>query len=354
MDEIERKSKHILDVAVQRYVSDIHFIARKKEMTVYFRINNHMVFQETIKKAQSEKIISHFKFISGMDIGEKRRPQNAAMEYRFRNKLIHLRLSILPTPFQESLVIRLLPQDETFSLEELSLFPKVISIFYSLIKRSNGLIILTGPTGAGKTSTLYALLYAMKERQMKNIITLEDPIEKRTDDFIQMEINEKAGLTYAEGLKAMLRHDPDIIMIGEIRDEQTARLAIRASLTGHLVLTTMHTNNAAGAISRLVELGVPLCDIEQTLIGVSAQRLVEKNCVFCGNNCNRQCRMFSNSRMSAIFELLTGDKLDKAIKNLGSAEQKQNQLVLNIRMAYALGFITKESLERWGGELFEE
>lgn len=357
MDDIEKKSESLITEAYARYASDIHIVPKEKNADIYFRTQQALVYYMSISKRTSERLISHFKFYAGMDIGERRKPQNGAMDFTLGEKRIDLRLSTLPTPFHESLVIRLLPQDETFALQDLPIFHRSYELLSSFIQRKSGLVLITGPTGAGKSTTLYALLYEAKRYLSRNIITLEEPIEKRTDSFIQMEINEKAGLSYYEGLKAILRHDPDIIMIGEIRDEQTAHLAVRAALTGHLVFSTLHTKDTIGALDRLLELNIPLHEIEQTLIGVTAQRLVRRICQYCGANCNRFCQTLGRKKQAAIFEFLTGKQLDETFLEMKSGKRIQVQsktLASEIRKAIALGFICEKSYEQWIGETNEE
>lgn len=347
--DIEKESQQIIETAIQQNATDIHFLPQKNMTSVYFRVYQHLVKKKELEKTVAIKMISHFKFMAGMDIGEHRRPQNGAMEVKMKDDWYYLRISVIPSSYYESLVIRILPQNETLSLKQLSLFPKITNYLYSLTKRANGLIIITGPTGAGKTTTLYAMLYAIKEREMKNIITLEDPIEKKTDSFIQMEVNERAGINYSEGLKAILRHDPDVIMIGEIRDVETAKMAIRSALTGHLVLTTMHTKNAIGAITRLAEFGIPRHDIEQTLVGVIAQRLVNTICPLCGEKCHPFCPRKKTEKMNAIYEILTEKELTIHFNQQDIIDWNYS-LKKQFRKAYSLGFITKQTFERWLGE----
>jgi competence protein ComGA len=251
---VEHHAERLIHEAFLEGVTDIHLVPRKDDCLIKFRLGNDLSVKESISKTHSTKLISHFKFLASMDIGEKRRPQNGSLMLSIQQKLINLRLSTLPTPNEESLVIRLLPQDDSFPISELSLFPNTTRTLLSFMMHAHGLIIFTGPTGSGKTTTLYSLLHASNKEINRNVITLEDPIEKHTDHLLQVQVNEKAGITYATGLKAILRHDPDIIMVGEIRDEETAKIAIRAALTGHLVLSTMHTKDAKGAIYRLLEL----------------------------------------------------------------------------------------------------
>ncbi|MDE5413971.1 competence type IV pilus ATPase ComGA [Alkalihalobacterium chitinilyticum] len=351
MEEIEYKSTYILNEAARRKASDIHLVPNRMDAYIYFRIHQSLQFFEKVSVKVCEKLISHFKFSAAMDIGEKRKPQNGSLEFIFESRPISLRLSTIPTPFQESLVIRLLPQDETLALEQLPLFPQDSLTLKQLIKKRSGLIIITGPTGSGKTTTLYSMMLAVKQSQPINIVTLEDPIEKRTEGLIQMEINDKAGITYDEGLKAILRHDPDIIMVGEIRDNVTAQLAVRSAMTGHLVLSTMHTNDTVGAIYRLLELGIPKHDIELTLAGVVTQRLVERKCPLCGESCSSFCDKINDHKITAVYEMLFGSNLVIAKYNIfhnqpfsNSFRTLQKQLV----KAYALGFITHRSLERYG------
>ncbi|WP_139367514.1 competence type IV pilus ATPase ComGA [Bacillus alkalicellulosilyticus] len=313
MEEIESQSSTILHEACVRRASDIHFIPRRKDALIQVRVEQKLIELETLPLKRLEKLISHFKFVAGMDIGERRKPQNGSMEFIFKHKTVGLRLSTLPTTFQESLVIRLLPQDAFLSLQNISIFPQDVDILQSLIEKKSGLILLTGPTGSGKTTTLYALLHTAKVQLNPQIITLEDPVEKKTDDFIQVELNEKAGMTFAEGLKAILRHDPDIIMVGEIRDEVTAHLAIRAALTGHLVLSTLHTRDTIGAISRLMEFGVTRLDLRQTLEGVVAQRIVSRLCPSCRTPCQPHCQTLVGKKQAAIYEILTGTDLKEVL-----------------------------------------
>ena len=235
LSTIERLGDRLVEEAWRINASDIHIVPKQEVATIQFRLDSDLFQKHTITLETCEKLISHFKFLSGMDIGERRRPQNGALQVTNSGSAINLRLSTLPTASQESLVIRILPDSSYHPLERLSLFPQTSKKLFSLLKHSHGLIVFTGPTGSGKTTTLYSLLHETKKELNRNIITLEDPIEKQSEDALQVQVNEKAGITYALGLKAILRHDPDIIMVGEIRDAETAKIAIRAALTGHSV-----------------------------------------------------------------------------------------------------------------------
>ncbi|WP_102346741.1 competence type IV pilus ATPase ComGA [Bacillus sp. Marseille-P3661] len=347
MGVIETRADTLLKVATSFKASDVHVVPRQNDALIQFRIQHKLLPVETLSKNVCEKLISHFKFLAGMDIGEKRRPQNGSIQLTVGQNPVSLRLSTLPTIFQESLVIRILPQNEKTSLSTLSLFPQAIQKLFSLTLNSTGLIILTGPTGSGKTTTLYSLLHAAQQTLDCNIITLEDPIEKQIDTgCIQVQVNEKAGITYAVGLKAILRHDPDIIMVGEIRDEETAKAAIRAGLTGHLVLSTMHTKDARGAIYRLMDLGIPIKDIEQTLVCATAQRLVNLKCPYCKDGCSPYCLQLRKVNRLSIYEMLYGSNLHGVIK-----EAKGEKAIYNYRTlldlkkkGIALGYLSDECI----------
>lgn len=322
LNEVEQKSKFLLAEALRSGASDIHFIPRVQDALIRFRIGGILADIETLSKRTTEKLVSHFKFLAGMDIGEKRRPQNGALDFESNPHFLNLRLSTLPTPFGESLAIRVLPQKQTFSISELSLFPQMLPELLSLIDPSDGLILVTGPTGSGKTTLLYSLLYESAKRYDRQIVTFEDPIEIKSDRFVQMEVNEKAGLTYAEGFRAILRHDPDVIMVGEIRDAETARLAVRASMTGHLVFATLHTRNTFGAVYRLLEFGIPLSYLEQTLTAVLSQRLVPLICPYCGSNCHPECRVHKQRNRLGIYEMLYGQQMRSFLTSLRETPEK--------------------------------
>lgn len=191
---------------------------------------------------------------------------------------------------------------------------------------------------------MYALLEVIRKRKTRRIVTLEDPVEKRKDDLLQIQINEKAGITYEAGLKAILRHDPDIILVGEIRDEETAKIAVRASLTGHLVMTTLHTNDAKGAILRFMDYGITRQEIEQALLAVAAQRLVELKCPFCRGKCSILCKSMRQVRQASVYELLDGYGLQQAIKEANGecVTYKHETLESSIRKGYALGFLEED------------
>ncbi|MGM9927333.1 MAG: competence type IV pilus ATPase ComGA [Bacillus sp. (in: firmicutes)] len=350
MYSIQDLAEKIIQRAVYLGASDIHIIPRKENPLIQFRVDNKIIPFQRLNHERSERVISHFKFLACMDIGEKRRPQNGAMSFKIGEETYGLRLSSLPAAASETLVIRILPQHQILPIDQLSLFPSTTSKIMSLLQHSHGLVIVTGPTGSGKSTTLYSLLHHAKEFTHRNIITLEDPIESVSPNVLQVQINEKAGISYSVGLKAALRHDPDVIMVGEIRDEETAKIAVRASLTGHLILTTMHTRNAEGAIYRLLEFGVSLTEIKQSLIAVTAQRLLELKCPICLNDCSPYCMYASRKKRASVYELLHGKQLAELFNDdlRGGKEESRVRLLKDeIKKAVALGYIREEEYRRW-------
>ncbi len=346
---IERLADKIITDAVKSHATDVHIIPRRNDTLIQLRIANKLFSKQTFPTEECDRLISHFKFKASMDIGERRRPQSGACSYTTCGQVIGLRLSTLPASQSESLVIRILPQQENIPFYQISLYPSMTRKLLALLKHAHGLIILTGPTGSGKTSTLYALLNEISHMHQRNVITLEDPIEKENELVLQVQVNEKAGVTYTTGLKAILRHDPDIIMVGEIRDAETARIAVRAALTGHLVLTTMHTRDAKGAIYRLIEFDVNWQEIEQTLVAITAQRLVELTCPFCLDACSPLCFGYDRAKRASVFELLSGKALNSAV---GGARGKRNKVPYKtlreeIRKGIALGYIKESEFDRW-------
>lgn len=348
VSEIEILADRIISDAARNQASDIHILPRKTDTLIQFRLTNKLIPRLTLPKDECDKLISHFKFTANMDIGERRRPQSGAIVSEINGSLLGLRLSTLPSNNRESLVIRLLPQHEQIPLHQLSLFPSMTRKLLALLKHAHGLIIFTGPTGSGKTTTLYSLLNETAHLFHRNVITLEDPIEKNYDSVLQVQVNEKAGVTYATGLKAILRHDPDIIMVGEIRDAETAEIAVRAALTGHLVLSTMHTRDAKGAVYRLHEFGVDWLEVEQTLIAVTAQRLVDLSCPFCSDYCSPYCYSIGRWSRASVFELLTGRNLGLIMKAAKGEKSVTTYPLLKdvIRKGIALGYIKETEYER--------
>jgi type IV pilus assembly protein PilB len=281
MPPVVRLVNLILSGAAKNGASDIHMEPKETHLQVRYRVDGLLREVLKIPRNQSDATISRMKIISGMDIADRRRPQDGRSRLNFEGKRIDLRVSTLPTQFGEKVVIRLLDSKRAhITMEQLGLTAENQHTFQLLLSRPQGMILVTGPTGSGKTSTLYTALNWVKS-STKNIITVEDPIEYQLDGVNQVQINTKAGVTFAAGLRSILRQDPNIILVGEIRDQETARIALEAAQTGHLLLSTLHTNDAPGTITRLLDLGIEPFLISSAVIGILAQRLVRSPCPFC-------------------------------------------------------------------------
>lgn len=272
---------HMVMKAVQEKASDIHVEPDDKCLRV--RIRKDGVLQESHKfeKDIESAILARIKIVAGMDIAEKRRPQDGRIKILLESKKIDVRVSSLPTFYGENIVLRLLDKTSVSrDLGDLGMEGWTLNEFRRLIRFPHGILLVTGPTGSGKSTTLYAALTEINDVR-KNIVTVEDPIEYDIEMVRQTQVNPKIGLTFAAGLRSILRQDPDVIMIGEIRDTETAEIAVQAALTGHLVLSTLHTNDACGAIIRLIDMGIPPYLIASSVIGVLAQRLIRRICPKC-------------------------------------------------------------------------
>jgi type IV pilus assembly protein PilB len=268
----------ILADAIQAGASDIHIEPHEKKVVLRHRVDGLLKQVLVMPKRVHNRIISRIKVISHMDISERRKPQDGRTMVRVADKNYDLRVSTLPTAEGEKVVIRVLVQDRAMiALEDLGFEPDLLESFKEAARRPHGMILVTGPTGSGKTSTLYAVLNFLKS-ETTNIITVEDPVEYRLEGITQVAVSEKGGVSFASGLRSILRQDPDVVMVGEIRDRETAQIAFQAAQTGHLVLSTLHTNDAPSAVTRLVEMGVPAYLIGSSLIAVLAQRLTRKLC----------------------------------------------------------------------------
>jgi len=267
--------------AITRKASDIHIRPRKHDVDILFRMDGSLVKVRNFDKKMLPAAIARIKIIGGMNIAEHRLPQDGRSKVKHKGKTVDLRISIMPTVHGESVVLRILDTSESLKrIEDIGFNEQDSALFSQLVNKSSGLILVTGPTGSGKTTTLYAALQSIKKRDI-NIITVEDPVEYLIEDTLQIQVNASIDYTFARALRNILRHDPDAIMIGEIRDEETAKIAVESSLTGHLVLSTLHTNNAASTITRLLEIGIQSYLLNSTLLAVLAQRLVKKNCQHC-------------------------------------------------------------------------
>jgi len=266
---------------VKDRASDIHIEPNKKGLLIRFRVDGMLDDIKTLPNTIKSAVISRIKILAKMDIAERRLPQDGRFQVKFGNREVDLRVSTIPTVLGEKVVLRLLDKSKgLIKLEQLGFIPEQLDNFKSIIAKSYGIILITGPTGSGKTTTLYAALNQVNSKD-KNIITTEDPVEYKLDRINQIQIMPKINLTFANTLRSILRQDPDIIMVGEIRDAETAQIAVQAALTGHLVFSTLHTNDAASALTRLIDMDVETFLISSSVIAVIAQRLVRVICEKC-------------------------------------------------------------------------
>ncbi|RSK28025.1 type II secretion system protein GspE [Bacillus sp. HMF5848] len=271
----------ILASAVQQKASDIHIDPQEKKVVIRNRVDGVLRTERTLPKNMQSVLTARIKIMANLDITEHRVPQDGRIKLTIDFHPVDLRVSTLPTVYGEKIVLRILDLGSAINdIERLGFNNVNLKRFEKLIKRPTGIVLITGPTGSGKSSTLYAALNALNDEQT-NIITIEDPVEFRLEGINQIQVNEKIGMTFARGLRAILRQDPNIVMVGEIRDRETAEVAVRASLTGHLVLSTLHTNDALGTITRLVDMGVEPFLVASSLTGVVSQRLVRRVCRDC-------------------------------------------------------------------------
>ena len=340
----------ILAESLKENASDIHIEPYEKESLVRFRLDGVL---STVLKPSTQitpLLISRIKVMSKLDIAEKRLPQDGRMSVKLGGRSIDLRISTMPSSHGERVVMRLLDKDAgKLQVDDLGMPKDTSDQLDDLIRRPHGIILVTGPTGSGKTTTLYAALQKM-DRQGRNIMTVEDPVEYDLPGISQTQINLRAGMTFARGLKAILRQDPDVILIGEIRDGETAEIATQSSLTGHLVLSTLHTNTAAGAITRLQDLGVDSFLLASTIRGILSQRLLRRLCLSCRhpvepNEFNREllnlgvgktiyeaggcpkCNSTGYAGRQALFELVTVDAALQTLIHENSGEIELEALI---------------------------
>lgn len=271
----------MVEQAARQRASDIHIEAKEDSVRVRFRIDGSLYEKFTYSIHLLPAIMARLKIIGGMDIAEKRKPQDGRFTILVDKREYDIRVSVLPTVYGEKCVMRLAQKKAlTRNKSELGFSPSELKAFDDILKNPNGILLVTGPTGSGKSTTLYTALSELNKEDV-NIVTVEDPVEANIDGINQVQVNVKAELTFASALRSILRQDPDIIMIGEIRDGETAQIAVQASITGHLVVSTLHTNSAAGSISRLINMGVEGYLLADSLVGIIAQRLVRRLCPYC-------------------------------------------------------------------------
>jgi general secretion pathway protein E len=337
---IIRMLNALLTQAARDGASDIHIEPYERHSSVRFRVDGTLREVVQPNRALHAALISRLKIMAELDIAEKRLPQDGRISLRIGTRAVDVRVSTLPSAHGERAVLRLLDKSESrISLEAVGMTGKTLERFLGLIEQPHGIILVTGPTGSGKTTTLYAALSRL-DAGSSNIMTVEDPIEYELPGIGQTQVNPRIDLDFAKALRAILRQDPDVIMIGEIRDYETAQIAIQASLTGHLVLATLHTNDAASAVTRLTDMGVEPFLLSSSLLGVLAQRLVRKLCEYCkvevegvARGC-QHCGYTGYHGRTGIFELMTADERMRALvhKQASEAEIREAALAAGMRL----------------------
>ncbi len=341
-----KTADNIIAQAVQGGASDIHIEPEENGARVRLRTDGVLYEAAELTRPLMQAVVSRIKVLAGMDIAEKRLPQDGSIKLELDGRSIDLRISTLPTILGEKAVVRILDRERfKLNLEELDFSPENLALYRRLYTYGSGIVLLTGPTGSGKTTTLYATLAELNNNE-RNIVTVEDPVEYRLAGINQVAVNEKAGLTFANGLRSILRQDPDIMMIGEIRDLDTAATAIHAALTGHLVFSTLHTNNAAGAVVRLIDMGIEPFLVASALRGVVAQRLVRRICPHCKTayTAASEERAFVNADLQAGLTLYKGTGCDKC-RGTGYLGRMAVQEVLPV-VPELKSYILKETQEQ--------
>lgn len=351
----KKLAEEILEEALAIRASDIHIEPTVNNAQIRVRIDGILHELKQLSYTDYNILLTQFKVFSDMDIAEKRIPQDGNWTFMYQKKIIDVRLAIIPTIHGEKLTLRLLNREKTLlSLKELAFSAKNYYLYEKLCNLPNGLILVSGPTGSGKTTTLYATLQKL-DCQKNNIITLEDPVEYKLAGINQVMINPKAGLTFAAGMRALVRQDPDIIMVGEIRDLETAKMAVQAALTGHLVFATLHANTAVDTITRLLDMGIEAYLLAAVLRGVVAQKLVRKLCPNCRKeylaNLLEKTYLDKNEKDEVILFQATGCKL---CHNSGYYERLAIQEVLVIDKKISRMMLANDYTEKILQELNKE
>ncbi|CAN1509596.1 PulE Type II secretory pathway, ATPase PulE/Tfp pilus assembly pathway, ATPase PilB [Burkholderiaceae bacterium] len=322
--------------------SDIHLEAYEKQSVVRFRVDGNLRDVVDLKRGLHAALVSRIKIMASLDIAEKRMPQDGRISLRVGSKALDIRVSTLPTAHGERVVMRLLEKNYSkLDLKTLGMAPDTEKSFLELINKPYGIVLVTGPTGSGKTTTLYSALLTLRS-QVNNIMTVEDPIEYNLEGVGQTQVNSRIDMNFARALRAILRQDPDIVMIGEIRDLETAQIAVQASLTGHLVLATLHTNDAASAVTRLIDMGIEPFLLSSSLLGVLGQRLIRLTCTVCHGQGCAECTQSGFKGRAGIYELMTTSVELKELIHQSASEAQIRQKALDTGMRSLV-----QDSERW-------
>ncbi|EUJ31772.1 general secretion pathway protein E [Listeria floridensis FSL S10-1187] len=315
--------ENLLHYALSLNASDIHLHPCPNGASLRIRVAGRLYPFKLLDQDAAEKLTLYLKFQSGLDIGEKRLPQSGTLDYDFRSEKIALRISTLPhSSGAESIVLRLFRYNRALPFLESTLFSNESQAILSCCTNQTGLFLFSGSTGSGKSSSMYALAEIFSSRELLSVITIEDPVEHGNNEFLQVEINEKAGLGYSSVIRSVLRHDPDLLIIGEIRDSKTAKMVVRAALTGHLVLSTVHADSLSGIIARMLEFEIPEAHLKQALLGVSHQSLHNVYCPLCLGNCELYCTHLTE-KQTVLYEQATKSA---TLSLLFSGEEKADGL----------------------------
>lgn len=303
---IEKKCFELLERAIADEATDIHLVPMQDRYDISFKKNSKLERSGTFPPQLAARMISFYKFLSSLDISDRRKPQSGSFHKKMHDENFSFRVSTIPSiQMKESVVIRIQRHDQIVPLDMLCIEPVWEMKLRHAAEEGQGLVLLTGPTGSGKTTTIYSLTAHCVNQLERHVISLEDPVENNHSHLLQIQVNERSGMTYAAGLKAILRHSPDVIMIGEIRDSETAKTAVAAALTGHLVLSTVHSKDPEGCFYRMMDFGITPEELRQTVVCISAQRLIRKK----------------DGEVGAVFEIVQGELLESIADGIISGEQ---------------------------------
>lgn len=303
---IESKCMKLLEKAAIYEATDIHFVPTNTGYDISFKKDSKLDKSGEFPPQLADRMISFYKFLSSLDISDKRKPQSGSFHKQIQGENFSFRVSTIPSiQLKESVVIRLQKHDRIVSIDRLCIEKSWANKLRQVATERQGLVFITGPTGSGKTTSLYSLTAHCVNELERQVITLEDPVENNHAHLLQIQVNERSGMTYSTGLKAILRHSPDVIMIGEIRDSETAKIAVSAALTGHLVFSTVHSKDPAGCFHRMLDFGVSPEELRQTIVCIAAQRLIRT----------------SEGQMGAVFEIITGSLLENMVDSIIKGER---------------------------------